>query len=104
MEFDEKVYKALRKVPRGKVTTYKELAKAIHSKAYRAVGGAMKRNPSAPEIPCHRVVRSDGSIGGFGGQTKGRKINEKIALLRKEGVEVSQGKIVDFEKRLYRWR
>lgn len=96
--FEEKIYSKLRKVPKGKVTTYGELAKAVNSKGYRAVGQAMNKNPYAPETPCHRVVSSDGRIGGFSSGVK-----KKIVILKKEGVEVKNNKIVDFEKIIYRF-
>jgi len=86
--FNERCYMALKKVPRGKVTTYREIAKVLKTKAYRAVGNAMKKNPHAPGVPCHRVINSKGEIGGFAGGTR-----KKIQLLRKEGVEVKNGKI-----------
>ena len=86
--FNERCYSALRLVPRGKVTTYKELAKMLKSKAYMAVGNAMNKNPYAPEVPCHRVVCADGSIGGFASGP-----SKKVAMLRKEGVEIQYGKI-----------
>jgi O6-methylguanine-DNA--protein-cysteine methyltransferase len=66
------------------------------SKAYQAVGQVLKNNPYAPEVPCHRVVRSDGHIGGFMGKTDGGEINRKINLLKSEGVEVRQGLVVNF--------
>ncbi len=93
MTFVERVYEELRKVPKGKVTTYKNLAEKLGTKAYRAVGTAMKNNPYAPEVPCHRVVRSDGRIGGFMGKTEGEEVARKIVLLRNEGVEIVGGKI-----------
>lgn len=96
MTFAERVYALLRLVPRGKVTTYKAIAERLGTKAYRAVGTAMKNNPYAPGVPCHRVVRSDGSIGGFMGKMSGEEIEKKIALLKSEGVEVDCGKIIDF--------
>ena len=76
--FQEKIYAALRKVPAGKVITYAGLGKLVGSKAFRAVGMAMRCNPYAPVVPCHRVVCSDGSLGGFKGKTSGKEINEKI--------------------------
>jgi methylated-DNA-[protein]-cysteine S-methyltransferase len=97
MNFNERCYKLLRKVPRGKITTYREIARALKSKAYRAVGNAMNKNPYAPKVPCHRVVRSDGNIGGFARGTK-----EKISMLRKEGIEIKNGKI-DLKKFIYRF-
>ena len=63
--FAEKCYSLLRKVPKGKVATYKSIAHALGNKAYRTVGNAMHKNSYAPEVPCHRVVCSDGKIGGF---------------------------------------
>lgn len=101
--FAEKIYFQLKKVPKGKVTTYKELAKIINSKAYRAVGNALRCNPFAPKVPCHRAVSSDGGIGGFKGFKSGRTIDEKIDMLRNEGVLVERGKIKDFETILYKF-
>ena len=95
--FNERCYTILRKVPKGKITTYKTLAKALNSKAYRAVGNAMNKNPHAPKVPCHRVVKTDGSVGGFASGTK-----NKIKMLKNEGVEVINGKI-DLNKYLYRF-
>ena len=67
------------------------------------MGSAMKNNPYAPHVPCHRVVKSDGSIGGFGGQIKGKKIQEKISLLKKEGIKFKGNKIKNFEGVLFRF-
>jgi|SRR3989344_145897 len=100
MMFYEKVYEKLKKVPKGKVTTYAALAKALNSKAYRAVGSAMRRNPFAPSVPCHRVVNSNGNLGNFSG--KGG-VKAKIKLLEKEGVKIKNNRIVDFEKVLFRF-
>jgi methylated-DNA-[protein]-cysteine S-methyltransferase len=86
--FNRKCYAILRKVPKGKVTTYKAIAKALRSRAYRAVGNAMNKNPYAPKVPCHRVVKSNGEVGGFASGAK-----KKIQMLRKEGVEIIKGKI-----------
>lgn len=98
--FNERCYNVLRKVPKGKVTTYKEIALALKSKGYRAVGNAMNKNPysfiSGGNVPCHRVVCSDGKVGGF---AHGQK--NKIEMLRKEGVEVVDGK-VDLNKYFYK--
>jgi methylated-DNA-[protein]-cysteine S-methyltransferase len=95
-QFNQRVYDLLIKVPVGQVTTYKVLAEALGTKAYRAVGNALKNNPDAPRIPCHRVVKNNGEIGGFNGQTKGKEIRRKIDLLKKEGVIIQQGKIKNF--------
>ena len=83
--FQEKVYTATKLIPKGKVCTYKSLATFLGSHP-RAVGQALKKNPYAPEVPCHRVVASDLSLGGFKGQTKGKVLAEKKTLLEEEGV------------------
>ncbi|MDD5108101.1 MAG: MGMT family protein [Candidatus Omnitrophica bacterium] len=78
--FQKEVLRAVQAIPRGKVSTYKLIAKQIgRPKAARAVGRALATNPFALVIPCHRVIRSDGSLGGYQGGTK-----MKQALLRKE--------------------
>ena len=65
-DFQIKVWKALKKIKKGEVKTYKEVAMAINRpKAARAVANACAKNPYAPEVPCHRVIRSDGTMGGF---------------------------------------
>ena len=87
-KFYDKCYEVLRKVPSGKVTTYKDIAIALHSKAYRAVGNAMKNNPYAPDVPCHRVVNSDGSVGNY---ARGKK--SKIKMLKREGIKIKSDKI-----------
>jgi methylated-DNA-[protein]-cysteine S-methyltransferase len=99
--FFDKVYSQLKKVPPGKVTTYKAIAESLNSKAYRAVGTAMKKNPDAPNTPCHRVVSSSGLIGGYKGVQAGEAVSEKIVMLRNEGVEVVGGKVKDFEEKLF---
>ncbi|HCQ31029.1 TPA: cysteine methyltransferase [Candidatus Collierbacteria bacterium] len=101
MSFSDEVYKILKDVPKGRVTTYRALGEKLGTKAYRAVGQALKNNPYAPEVPCHRVVRSDGSIGGFMGKIEGTEIERKISILESEGVTVVRGRIVDFNKILF---
>ncbi len=103
MKFDERVWELMKNIPRGKVTTYGLIAKKLNTRAYRAVGNACRNNPYAPIVPCHRVVRSDGSIGGFGGKTLGKWVERKTRLLKKEGVKVKNGRIVGFEKVLFRF-
>ncbi|AJF61031.1 TPA: MGMT family protein [Candidatus Woesearchaeota archaeon] len=103
MSLSERAYRLLKKVPKGKVTTYKEMARALNTKAYRAIGQIMRHNPDAPHTPCHRCVASDGSIGGFSGQTKGKEISRKISMLKKEGVKFEGNRIKNFEKVLYRF-
>ena len=83
-DFQIKVWNAISKIPKGKVKTYKELARSIHKpKASRAVANACGKNPFPIKIPCHRVIRSDGRLGGYSG--KGG-IKTKRKLLRSEGV------------------
>ena len=93
MTLAEKVYWELRRVPKGRVTTYKWLARAVGTKGYQAVGQILKRNPDAPKTPCHRVVNANGKIGGFMGKRDGSEIEKKIVLLREEGIEIKGGKI-----------
>ncbi len=94
------MYAVCRKIPRGKVSTYGEIARALNTKGYRAIGQALKCNPYAPAVPCHRVIQSDGSVGGFKGKRAGKEIKEKIKMLKKEGVEVV-GRKVDLRKYMY---
>lgn len=93
----------IERIPRGKVTTYKIIAEALGTKAYRAVGNACRRNPNAPKVPCHRVVNSDGRVGGYMGRSSGIQVQRKIRMLMEEGVEVKDGRILDFEKALFRF-
>lgn len=95
-DFQLKVWNLLKKIPRGKVTTYKSIAESLDSKAYRAVGNACNRNPDSPQVPCHRVVNSDGRIGGYA-----HGLEKKITLLKKEGIRVNDKKIVDFRKKVF---
>ena len=84
-DFQIKVWNEIKKIPKGSVRTYKEIAIAInHPKSYRAVANACKKNPHPIIIPCHRVIRSDGCIGGYFGK---EKIIEKINLLKDEGYQ-----------------
>ncbi len=83
-DFQIKVWKYLLKIPKGKVKTYKQVAVGIKNPySARAVGNAVGKNPYAPKIPCHRVIKSDGSLGGYSG--KGG-IKTKRKLLKKEGI------------------
>ena len=83
-KFQLKVWKYLKTIPKGKIRTYKQIAAAIKSpKSARAVANACAKNPYAPKIPCHRVIRSDGSLGGYSG--KGG-VKTKRFLLQKEGI------------------
>ena len=85
-EFQLRVWAYLRKIPRGSVKTYSEVAKGIRKPlAVRAVANAIGKNPYAPKIPCHRVIKSDGSLGGYSG--KGG-VKTKRFLLKKEGIRL----------------
>ncbi|WP_440931038.1 methylated-DNA--[protein]-cysteine S-methyltransferase [Candidatus Pelagibacter sp.] len=85
-KFQIKVWNYLKKIPKGETRTYLQVAKAIGKpKAHRAVANAVGKNPYPPKIPCHRVIRSDGSLGGYSG--KGG-IKTKIKLLRSEKVKI----------------
>ena len=96
--FSEDCYDLLKKVPKGKVTTYAALAQALGTKAYRAVGNAMNKNPHAPKVPCHRVIKTDGSVGGYAFGEK-----RKISLLKQEGLRIETGKVLNFEKILFKF-
>ncbi len=99
MNLDKLVYKKLTEVPEGMVTSYSELAKAVGLKnGQRVIGQIMKKNPYPVIIPCHRVVKSDGKIGGF---FYGDKI--KTNMLKKEGIKIQDGKILDWEKKFYKF-
>jgi methylated-DNA-[protein]-cysteine S-methyltransferase len=97
MGFEEDVLEMCKKVPKGKVTTYKEIAIALDCPlAARAVGNALNKNPLPVKIPCHRVVSFNGHVGGY---VDGKE--KKIELLEKEGVEVREG-FIDLEKYFFR--
>jgi len=85
-KFQLKVWKYLKTIPKGKVKTYKQVAVGISSpKSARAVANACAKNPYAPKIPCHRVIRSDGALGGYSGRGG---IKQKLKLLRSEKVAI----------------
>jgi len=91
--FQKEVYDTLKKIPKGKVSTYKDIAKIIQNpKAVRAVGTVLAKNPHLISIPCHRVVKSTGEIGMYASGTA-----KKIQLLKKEGVKIINNK-VDLKK------
>lgn len=91
MGFRDDCYVLLKRVPHGRVTSYSQIANALNSRAYRAVGAVMKNNPSPIIVPCHRVVMSDGSLGGyvFG-------VEKKKELLEGEGITIVNNKVVGF--------
>jgi len=99
LNLEQLVYKKLLRVPKGKITTYGELAKAVGLKnGQRAIGRIMNKNPFPVIVPCHRVVNSNGKIGGY---AYGQDVKNK--MLTKEGIEIQNGKILDFEKRIYKF-
>ena len=95
-EFQNKVYELCKKVPKGKVTTYKAIAEKMGTKAYRAVGAALNKNPFE-KVPCHRVVGSNGYLVGFA-----RGLKKKAALLKKEGLKIKNFKIENFNNSFFR--
>lgn len=101
LSFNEKCYESIKQIPKGKVTTYLNIAKKLNSKAYRAVGNAMNKNPYGTEkYPCHKVVKSNGEIGGYF-----KEIEIKIKKLENENIEIikigkdkTKWKIKNFKK------
>ena len=99
MNLEQKIYKKLLQVPKGQITTYGELAKAVGLKnGQRAVGKIMNKNPYPVIVPCHRVVMSTGKVGGY---AYGEKI--KSNMLSKEGIKIKDGKILDWKNSVYRF-
>jgi methylated-DNA-[protein]-cysteine S-methyltransferase len=99
LNLEQKIYKKLLEVPKGNITTYGELAKAVGlNNGQRAVGKIMNKNPYPVIIPCHRVVMSTGKIGGYAyGE------NVKTKMLSDEGIEIQNGKILELENKIYRF-
>ena len=100
--FAQRVYEAVRTIPAGKVSTYGDVASALGVRSPQAIGQALKRNPFAPEVPCHRVVAAGGTLGGFFGETSEARLAQKMAMLRAEGVVIEQG-IIDMKKFRHVW-
>jgi len=107
--YQQAILRLLAEVPKGKVTTYGDLAKELSKRnsnwspgASRAVGTTMRNNPCGPQIPCHRVIRSDGAVGNFRGGAKGA-VEEKIGMLRDEGITISNGKM-DLKKYRHKFK
>lgn len=88
MSFNQKVWALTARIPRGRVATYGAIARQLRTRAFRAVGNALNRNPYAPTVPCHRVVGSDGSLTGFAGG-----LPKKRRMLTAEGVPFANGKV-----------
>lgn len=85
-DFRKRVLLATLEIPKGKVTTYGAIGKTIGCKGAQAIGGALRNNPFAPDVPCHRVVDSKLKLHGFMGKTDNEAINKKRRLLEAEGV------------------
>jgi methylated-DNA-[protein]-cysteine S-methyltransferase len=93
-DFQRAVYDAVRRIPEGKVSSYALIATWIRRGSARTVGTALRHAPDDPGIPCHRVICSDGRVGGFGGEMAGPHVARKERLLRKEGVPfIAKGKV-----------
>eukprot|EP00879_Flechtneria_rotunda_P001805 GHRR01001969.1.p1 GENE.GHRR01001969.1~~GHRR01001969.1.p1 ORF type:complete len:144 (+),score=30.50 GHRR01001969.1:247-678(+) len=92
--FEQRVYQMCKAIPAGKVSTYGEMAKALNSSA-RAIGQAMRRNPYAPVVPCHRVVAANMNLGGFSGSwgVGCANVQRKKAMLENEGVKFNEHKV-----------
>jgi len=97
--FNNRCYQKLTLIPRGMVSTYAEIAKSLGSNAYRAVGNAMAKNPYPVSVPCHRIVRSDGTLGGYA-----LGVSKKKQLLKKEGIKIKNNKVIDFKDKLFRFK
>jgi len=94
MNITEYTYNLVRQIPPGRVSTYGAVAKALGNPGYaRAVGKMMNKNPDADTMPCFKIVSSGGGLGGFG-----LGLDDKIRRLKEDGIQVKNGKIVDFEK------
>ncbi|KAF2797024.1 DNA binding methylated-DNA--cysteine S-methyltransferase [Melanomma pulvis-pyrius CBS 109.77] len=98
-EYQTRVYTLLQQIPEGRITSYAAMSKALKSSP-RAVGGALRNNPFAPEIPCHRCIASTGFIGGFKGDWEkvpsGQNQESKRKLLAEEGVKFdANGMLLD---------
>lgn len=96
--FNERCYELLKLVPEGKVTTYREIARALNTSAWRAVGSAMAKNKNLFVIPCHRVVRSDGAIGEYA-----LGADRKSEILSEEGIDITNGRVKDLGRFMHRF-
>ncbi len=93
-----RVYALLGQIPVGRVVTYGQLARAANCGSARAMGSILRRNPDAPRVPCHRVIRSDGTLGGYQGELGGSAVARKLRLLEEEGVAFRDGKLLESER------
>lgn len=102
MKFSEKVYRLTKRIPRGRVSTYGEVARALNTKAYRAVGNALKNNKHPDIIPCFKIVKSNGEVGGYSGSDP-KNIKKKIQKLKSNGIKVKGGRI-NLKEYLFRFK
>ena len=93
MSFKQDVYDIVRKIPVGKVMTYKQIGERLGSKAYQSIGQVLKNNPDPKNIPCHRVIKSNRELGGYFGHINDNVSNIKEELLISEGVKIVNGKV-----------
>ncbi len=96
LSFNEQVWNLITKIPKGKVSTYKDVAHALGTKAYQAVGNALNKNLYAPQVPCHRIVNVNGFVGNYNGGKK-----KKIQMLKQEGVEINKEGFIDLKRYLF---
>lgn len=97
----ESCHYLLKKIPKNKVTTYKELSRALNTKAYRAIGQILKKNHFPETIPCYKVIKSNGELGGYFGSSL-KNIKKKINLLKKDHINIRNNK-VNLKEYLYRF-
>ena len=98
MNYRNKLEELLLQVPKGKITTYKEIAHAMNMRGYRFVGQLLNKNLHPEKYPCYKVVQSNGKLGGFAlGESN------KIKRLKADGIKVEKGKVVDFIQKLHRF-
>jgi len=99
MKLYEEVYEIVKKIPKGRISTYKEVARALgNEKLARAVGQILRRNKDPMRIPCYRVVKSNGEVGGYS-----LGVEMKIKLLKEDGIEIEDGRIKEFDKLFYKF-
>jgi len=101
MKKPERILKLLLKIPKGKVTTYGELAKKTKTSP-RAVGQVMRNNKHPKKYPCYKVIMSDGSVGGYCGKLSGKHVRRKVSMLKKDGIKIENNKI-DLKKYMHRF-
>ena len=96
--FQQRVYDAISLIPKGRVATYAGVAAFIGCGSPRAVGQALKVNPFAPQVPCHRVIAASLTLGGFQGEREGAAIERKRRMLAREGVRFKSRKLAEPER------